>query len=80
MEKPSLTIIIPAYNVSDSLAKCVESVVNQDFHQWQAIIVDDGSTDNTLDIANDLAEKDGRITVIHKDNGGLSDARNHADE
>lgn len=77
MEKPSLTIIIPAYNVSDSLAKCVESVVNQDFHQWQAIIVDDGSTDNTLDIANDLAEKDGRITVIHKDNGGLSDARNH---
>ena len=77
MEKPSLTIIIPAYNVGDSLAKCVESVISQDFLQWQAIIIDDGSTDNTLDVANNLAEKDTRITVSHKDNGGLSDARNH---
>ncbi len=77
MEKPSLTIIIPAYNVGETLARCVESVINQEFQSWQAIIIDDGSSDNTLNIAKDLARKDARITVTHKDNGGLSDARNH---
>lgn len=78
MAKPTLTIIIPAYQVGDTLAKCVNSVASQDFQSWQAIIVDDGSTDDTPQIADHLASQDSRIITVHKANGGLSDARNYA--
>lgn len=78
MAKPTLTIIIPAYQVGDTLEKCVNSVASQDFQSWQAIIVDDGSTDNTPQIADHLASQDSRIITVHKANGGLSDARNYA--
>ena len=71
MAKPTLTIIIPAYQVGDTLAKCVNSVASQDFHSWQAIIVDDGSTDNTPQIADHLASQDSRIITVHKANVGL---------
>lgn len=78
MAKPTLTIIIPAYHVADTLERCVKSVTSQDFQSWQAIIVDDGSTDETPQIADELASNDARIITVHKPNGGLSDARNHA--
>lgn len=78
MAKPTLTIIIPAYHVADTLERCVKSVTSQDFQSWQAIIVDDGSTDETPQIADELASNNARIITVHKSNGGLSDARNHA--
>ena len=71
-----LSIIIPVYRVETTLNRCVESVVAQDFDDFELILVDDGSTDNCPQMCDDWAVKDQRIKVIHKTNGGLSDARN----
>ncbi len=71
-----ISIIIPVYNVENYLKKCIESVINQEHSNLQIILVDDGSTDNSGKICDEYANKDSRITVIHKKNGGLSDARN----
>lgn len=73
---PFFSIIIPIYNVEKYLNKCVDSVVNQTFDDIEVILVDDGSTDNSPAICDSYAEKDKRVKVIHKPNGGLSDARN----
>ena len=70
------SIIIPVYKVEEYLSKCVESVLSQNFDEWEAILVDDGSPDNCPALCDDYAKKDNRIKVIHKQNGGLSDARN----
>ena len=75
-KKPLITIIIPVYKVEDYLDKCVESVVNQTYKNLEIILVDDGSPDNCPKMCDDWAKKDKRIKVIHKENGGLSDARN----
>ena len=78
MDKGELiSLIIPVYNVEDYLGRCVESVISQSYKNLQIILVDDGSTDNSSAICDSWAEKDERIEVIHKANGGLSDARNH---
>lgn len=71
-----VSVIIPAYNVEQYLVHCVDSVINQSYRNLEIIIVDDGSTDNTLSVANVLAKKDRRIKVIHQENKGLSGARN----
>ena len=71
-----VSVIIPVYNVQDYLARCIDSVVTQTHHDLEILLVDDGSTDASGDICNKLARQDRRITVIHKENGGLSDARN----
>lgn len=72
-----LSIVIPAYNVESTLRKCVDSIVSQDYRDWQMIIVDDASTDESPAICNAYAKADGRIQAIHlKKNGGLSVARN----
>lgn len=71
-----LTIIIPVYNVEDSLNRCVNSVMNQEYNNLQIILVDDGSTDRSGEICDSFSKKDDRIEVIHKNNGGLSSARN----
>lgn len=76
MDNPLISIIIPVYNVEKYLAKCVESVINQTYKKIQIILIDDGSTDNSGKICDDFKLKDNRIEVIHKKNGGLSDARN----
>ncbi len=76
MHKPIISIIIPCYNQAHFLAECVESVMSQDYADWELIIVNDGSTDNTLKLALEFAKKDKRINVIDKENGGLSSARN----
>lgn len=73
---PLVSIIIPVYKVENYLSKCVESVLSQNFNDWEAILVDDGSPDNCPALCDDYAKKDNRIKVIHKPNGGLSDARN----
>ncbi len=73
---PKISVIIPVYNVEKYLRRCLDSVLNQSFSDWQAICVDDGSPDNCGKILNEYAERDNRFVVVHKENGGLSDARN----
>lgn len=76
MEKEKVSIIIPAYNVEKYLKKCVESLLSQTYENLEILIVDDGSKDKTLEVANELSLKDERIKVLTKENGGVSSARN----
>lgn len=76
MEQPLISIIIPVYKVEKYLEKCIKSVLNQTYSNLQIILVDDGSPDNCGEICDKYANIDKRIEVIHKKNGGLSDARN----
>jgi glycosyltransferase involved in cell wall biosynthesis len=71
-----ISIIIPVYNVEKHLNQCVSSVVNQTYKDIEIILVNDGSSDNSPRICDEWAEKDSRIRVIHKNNGGVSSARN----
>lgn len=71
-----LSIIVPVYNVEPYLRRCIDSILAQTFTDFELILVDDGSPDNCPAICDEYAEKDPRIVVIHKQNGGLSDARN----
>ena len=73
---PVISIVIPMYGVEKYLNRCLDSILNQTFTDWQAICVDDGSPDNSGNIAEEYARRDKRFMVIHQDNGGLSDARN----
>lgn len=70
------SIIIPAYNVEDYLLDCVDSVIKQSFRDYEIILVNDGSTDSTLEICQELSKKNKSINLITKKNGGLSSARN----
>lgn len=76
MEKELISIIVPIYNVEKYLNKCVESILKQTYDNLEIILVDDGSLDNCGNICDEYAKKDSRIIVLHKTNGGLSDARN----
>lgn len=71
-----LSVVIPVYGVEATLDRCVESVVGQDVADMEVILVDDGSPDGCPAMCDEWAAKDSRITVVHKQNGGLSDARN----
>lgn len=71
-----LSVIIPIYKVEEYIDRCVKSVLNQNLKDIEIILVDDGSPDRCPEICDDYALKDSRIKVIHKENGGLSDARN----
>jgi glycosyltransferase involved in cell wall biosynthesis len=75
-DKPLISVIIPVYNVSDYIQECVNSVIHQTYKYLEIILVDDGSSDNSGELCDQLKETDNRITVIHKKNGGLSSARN----
>ncbi len=76
MQQPLISIIVPCYNVEEYLPKCVESIQAQTYKNWELILVDDGSKDNTPQICDKYAVHNSRIMVIHKSNGGLVSARN----
>ncbi|MFM0599723.1 glycosyltransferase [Streptococcus suis] len=71
-----ISVIVPVYNVENYLHECLDSILNQTYQNLEIILVNDGSTDSSGKICDDYAAKDGRIKVIHQENGGLSDARN----
>ena len=76
MEQQLISIIVAAYNVEKYIDRCIQSLVLQTYPCLEIILVDDGSTDTTGEICDDWARRDKRIIVIHKENGGPSDARN----
>lgn len=76
INKKKLSIIIPVFNVEEYLPKCIESVVNQTYDNLEILLINDGSTDNSGVICDNFAHKDERVKVVHKENGGLSAARN----
>ncbi len=76
MEK-LISVIVPVYKVEDYIGKCIESLIAQTYKNIEIILVDDGSPDSSGDICEEYAKKDNRIVVLHKENGGLSDARNY---
>ena len=71
-----VSVIVPVYNVGKYVGDCIESLITQSYKNIEIILVDDGSTDDSGRICDAYADKDCRIKVIHKENGGLSDARN----
>lgn len=73
-----ISIVIPAYNASATLVRCLDSLIVQSYPHFEALVVDDGSSDNAFEILKSYAEKDSRIKAIHKENGGVSSARNLA--
>ncbi len=74
MKDYKISIIVPVYNTEKYLTKCVDSLTGQTYQNLEIILVDDGSGDNSGSLCDELAEKDGRIKVLHKENGGLVSA------
>lgn len=75
-KKPLISVVVPVYKVEKYLPECIKSIIAQNYKNLEIILVDDGSPDNCPAICDEFAKKDNRIKVIHKKNGGLSDARN----
>ena len=71
-----ISVVVPIYNVEDVLCFCIDSILNQTYSNFELLLVDDGSTDKSGDICDQYARKDTRIRVFHKENGGVSSARN----
>lgn len=76
MDEKLVSVIIPAYNIEDYIGRCLDSIISQTYKNLEIIVVDDGSRDRTGEILDNYAKKDRRIKVIHKENGGVSSARN----
>ena len=75
---PKVSVIVPVYKAEQYLHQCIDSILSQSFTDWELILVDDGSPDRSGAICDEYAQKDTRIQVIHKENGGVSSARNVA--
>ena len=73
---PEVSIIVPIYNTEKYLPRCIDSILGQTYKDFELLLIDDGSTDNSGKICDEYAEKDSRIRVFHKENGGVSSARN----
>ena len=76
MATPKISVVVPIYNVEECLAWCLDSLLAQDMPDWEGVLVNDGSPDGSRDIAAAYCEKDARFTLVDKENGGLSSARN----
>ena len=75
--EPKISVIVPVYKVEEYLHRCVDSILSQSFTDFELILVDDGSPDNCGKICDEYAQKDSRVKVFHKPNGGVSSARNY---
>ena len=73
---PIVSVIVPVYRAEKYVSRCIDSILNQTYSNWELILVDDGSPDNSGLICDEYAAKDNRIRVSHKENGGVSSARN----
>lgn len=77
-QTPFVSFVIPVYNVAAYISKCLDSIIYQSFGLWEAVVVDDGSSDKSALICDEYAKRDSRVRVYHKANGGVSSARNYA--
>ncbi len=75
---PEVSIIVPVHNVQATLSRCISSIIHQEYTDFELLLIDDGSTDGSGAICDEFAAQDERITVIHKENSGVSDTRNLA--
>lgn len=75
MQRPLVSIIVPVYNVEKYLERCIQSLARQTLNDIEIILVDDGSSDSSSLLCDKFAERDRRIQVVHKENGGLSSAQ-----
>lgn len=73
-----VSVVVPVWNAHDYIRKCVESILNQTYENLEILLVDDGSTDDSLEICRSYEKKDNRVKVLHKENGGQGSARNYA--
>lgn len=78
--KPTVSIIIPVYNAEKTLKRCVDSILNQEYRDFELILMDDGSKDQSGEICDAYAQADARVVVVHKENSGVSDTRNRGIE
>ena len=78
--KPTVSMIIPVYNAEKSLARCVDSILNQEYRDFELLLMDDGSKDQSGAICDAYAQADARVVVVHKENSGVSDTRNQGIE
>lgn len=76
--EPKISIIVPVYNAQKTIARCIESILNQDYKDFELLLIDDGSKDDSGNICDGYAGQDERVRVIHKENSGVSDTRNLA--
>ena len=78
MEKQQdlISVIVPIYNMEKHLDRCLKSILGQTYRNLEILLIDDGSTDGSLEIMNGYAKRDSRVRVFHKENGGVSSARN----
>ena len=77
---PLITVIVPAYNAEATIERCINSIIKQTYNNLEVIIVNDGSTDNTQTVCENMAKKDTRINVINKENEKVSKTRNRGIE
>ena len=75
--RPFVSVIVPVYKVEKYIETCLNSLINQTYANWEAILVDDGSPDHSGEICDEFSTRDGRFKIFHKENGGSSSARNH---
>lgn len=75
MRAPEISIIVPVYQAEKWMRRCLDTIIVQSFVDWECILVDDGSTDDSGAVCDEYAARDNRFKVIHKENGGVSSAR-----
>lgn len=77
MERELITVVVPIYNVENYIEKCLHSILEQSYNNLEILIIDDGSTDKSIELCEKLLKKDGRIKIFHKENSGPADTRNY---